>query len=148
MNDWADSMAGRIKKRIQDQQVKDVKFNEKQKIKRSKAARLWQEVREQVAKNCEALNAKTSRPVLTVNVAPASELHVRADVEGGHLFLHATFDEEASTLVWGCEGGRSGQWEIHVDDNGSAAFVGSTGMPIPTHPAKMDSEMLTALLGF
>jgi hypothetical protein len=148
MNDWADNMAGRLKQRAEDQRLRDTKSVEQQRIKRSRGEPLWQDLLEQVAKSCEALNARLSRQVLAVEVGTASELRVRADAEGGHLFLHAKFNAEAGTLSWSCEGGQSGRREIVISEDGSAGFAESTGMPIPTPPSKVAKEMLDALLGF
>ncbi len=58
MNDWADVMAGRIRAREQEQQLKTKELTEKKRIKKAKAVPLWQEVQYQVAQNCEALNKK------------------------------------------------------------------------------------------
>jgi hypothetical protein len=157
MNDWADDMAERITALKEDQQIKDANFVEKQRIKRMKGEPLWREVRNHVTQNCGALNAKLAQQVLTVEVGPgdlgprrlrdSTEIHVRADIGDARRFLHVTFDTKTCTLAWHCEEGKSGQWEIVVNDDGSATFA-AWGAGVLSDPSTIASEMLTALLGF
>lgn len=156
MNDWADDIAERIKARKEDQQIKDANFVEKQRIKGLKGEALWRDVRNHVTQNCDALNAKLAQQVLTVEVGPgdlsprrlrdSTEIHVRAEIDGGRRFLHVTFDTKTCMLAWHCEDGKSGQWEIVVNDDGSATFAWSA--EVLSTPSRIASEMLTALLGF
>ena len=145
MNDWVNVMAGRIKTRRQDRPLNDAKFVEVQRIKRTKAEPLWKAVRNQVRENCDALNKKMGEAVLTFEIVADFEISVRTELDGQHNFLHVDFDAERCVLSWSC-GKKQGKWEVIVSEDGS--LTSAWGMGIPSNPASIANEMLTALLGF
>ena len=145
MNDWADNMAGRIRQRRQNQEVRDAKFVEKQRIKRANGEPLWRQVRDHVKQNCDDLNKRTGETLLTFEVGQLSEIHVRGEVDGKHRILSATYDPEQCTLTYTC-GDKSDSWEVLVGDDGTVTF--GWGMGIQSTPASIANQMLNTLLGF
>lgn len=147
MNDWADTMARRINKRIQDQQFEYDKLLETQRIRRAKGELLWHEVREQLKENCEALNQKMKEEILRFEVGQRPEVTVFTNIEGGRGSLRAGFDADQAILLWEC-GSKNGKWEVRVESDGSALFARATDLIIPATPSSIANEMLDALLGF
>src|ERR1700682_616920 len=131
MNDWADMTAAKLRAQHQEKMLQDAKFVEQQRIKKARGAPLWTEVRNSVKQNCDALNLNMKRNVLAFEVVPNTEISVRADVGGKHLWLKAEFDEAQGVLQWTC-GDRGDKWELMVTDDGGVVFA--WGMGIPSNP--------------
>jgi hypothetical protein len=144
MNDWADNVAARLKQRKQNQELKNAKFVEQQRIKRTKGEPLWQQVRDDVCQKCDALNKKIGEDTLRFEEGREFTFSVWSKVEGKSRHLSAKYDSETCTLWWGCEG-TSDSLEVLVLDDGGACF--GSGMEIPSTPSSIAQQMLNALLG-
>lgn len=147
MTDWANSMAARLKAQDQEKQLAAAKSAKTESVRTTRGEALWLEVKAQIKQNTDALNTKTAQQVLTVEVVPGPEMRVRALADGGYRVLQVAYDKDTGTLAWKCDG-QSGEWIVHVSSDGSTNFVKATGMEVPSYPAKIATDMLTALLGF
>jgi hypothetical protein len=145
MNDWADTMTARIKARQQARQRQDRERAESEGGKVSKGKPLWDEVKKQISINCAALNEKLGSKILTPELVNLYETRVRCDFEGKHKYLSAAYNANSAILAWTCDH-QTGSWEVMQSEDGSAYFVGNVGGAIPTHPPKIATDMLTALL--
>ena len=145
MNDWADYALGKLQQQRENQRLKDQKFVEKQKLKKARGIPLWQQTREAVKNNCEALNTKSGENLLAFEVTNNMELSVRSLAGQEVRELHANFDGDLGKLIW-TSGAKTGSWELAVsEESGDVYFQQSWALP-PATPAKMAKEMLDALL--
>jgi hypothetical protein len=143
MNDWSDYASARLRQQDQDQQLKDKKFLEKQRLKRAHGTKLWHEVRRIVKENSEHLNIKEGKQILVFEVTQNTQLKVRANLKSESRPLQATFDEERGRLEWECREKSGDAWELFVTEDGGVSLC--RGM-VPTTPALVAKQMLDALL--
>jgi hypothetical protein len=143
MNDWSDYASARLRQQRQDQQLKDKKFLEKQRLKKAHGTQLWHEVRRIIKENSEHLNIKEGKQILVFEVTQNTQVKVRANLESESRPLQATFDEERGRLEWECREKSGDAWELFVTENGGVNFCQGTA---PTTPALIAKEMLDALL--
>ena len=142
MGDWADKALKRLSDEQINKQIQTDAFLEKRRVRQAFGMPLWLEVREKIKSNCDDLNTKAKRPILTFEVTVNTELSVRGTLDGVHRYLHAEFDESIGKLSWSSITSH-GSWTIEPTDDGKAEFTGGRGSATTD---RIVDEMLTALI--
>jgi hypothetical protein len=144
MNDWSKETADKLKAKQKHQSTQDEQFLELQRLKRPTSNPVWSDVRSAVRTECENLNREMGEQILAFEVAPSSELNVRAEA-GKYGLLHAEFNPDAHTLLWNC-GDREGHWYLATLGDGRVTFVrGREDAPIKAD--EIAKVLLDILLG-
>lgn len=143
MNDWSDDALKKMRKRKEDQRLKDAALVEKERLKKTHGPPLWHEVRRIVKENCEHYNRDAGEELVRMSVTQNTEIEVQ-EVGAGKGDLKASFDENSGLLKWNTSTKR-GSWKIVVGDDGSVYF-GSDSPGSHTTPASIANEMMNAML--
>ena len=146
-DDWTKKLAQKLKDRRQRQSIRDVKFVEKQNLKRQLGPRLWEAVKAAVKQRCDDLNIEMQEQVLSFNPVPSHQISVDAQtdalMQGGELrHLQAEFNVETGHVDYDSSNYK-GSFELSIGDDGNAQFY--SGM-IPATPDSIAREMIGSLL--
>jgi hypothetical protein len=146
MPDWAQEAAGRFRQKRETDRLRMAQFVEQQRIKKARGPALWNQVKDEVKRNCEAFNVQASENILSIQDRQ-HEIVIHCTSDGEVRDLVATYDYDDGILVWsmGQKPEESGQWELSVTQSGGVQFVWNGG--IPSQPTGIATQMLNHVLG-
>ncbi len=143
MSDWSEKMASKLKKKSERQNTSDAKFVELQRIKREIGPKLMAAVKSDLASEVKALNVEMGQEIVTLEITPASEISIRANLESGVQFLRAEFEAESGHLTWRRRDGSKETFEVYASPEAKASFY--SGM-VPYSSGSIARQMLETLL--
>lgn len=128
-DDFVNHIAGYLKSRRQEVDIRTKKALQDEGIKKSRASEEWSSLRDWMKKFCEDANREEGRNTFQLRVTQSQILEVAADVpENGNRILHTEFDSETGKIRYHIEGGSS--FGHPVSPVASSAESSGTFMPV------------------
>jgi hypothetical protein len=146
---WGSVAAQKLRKRLEAKQRDGALLLENRRLLEEQGPGLWQQVRQNVKKMCDQLNADYGEQVVTIQDGRTDELNVQLRFAGTTSELRATFDTSTSTeaLKWTYAGlaarsTSSGKYFLH-NTNGVVVLQSGT---VPSTTELVARQMLDGLL--
>jgi hypothetical protein len=120
MSDWAKRNATRLIALGSQREQTDARSEQEKSILKLKAPRLWQDLRDRLKANCEALNAETATSTLEFQLLPVSGAKIRRINRPAVLTVE--FEQDSLRVRYSCGVG-TGEYQVNVDTSGSVFFA-------------------------